>query len=382
MVQRQTLLVGSMPFENEEAAMQRALNALGSSLISLPDGEIGEKTAEFPNGSRSAWVMTAINICSRDTENWQVVKAPVNDANGFPKDYSGVQRLKPRRPPSEMHKYLKFGYDDYFKHSYPIFQKLRQEKGLPDLKFQVGIPTGLGISFSMMNPIDALRYSDAFNKRLAYEVNEILKIAGDDVVIQIEVPGELAMAYQLPGLLVGLSLRSIYGLVNKIEPKAQFGVHICLGDLNNIALVHAKTLKKMVHFSNSLVSGWPKTHKLAYVHYPLAEAATPPTLDKDFYQPLRDIRLPQGTSFIAGLIHEKRSEQDQRQLLKIIEDVRGQTVGVACSCGLGRRPAAIAQYLIETMAKVSQSGDWQAQDDPSGSPQHVVEVGQANQTTA
>ncbi len=380
MTYRQTLLVGSMPFENEEAAMQRAMNTLGSSLISLPDGEIGEKTAEFPNGNRAAWVMTAINLCSKDTENWQVVRQPVNDANGFPKDYSGVQRLKPRRSPREMHNYLKFGYDEYFKRSYPIFQKLKAEKGMPDLKFQVGVPTGLGISFSMMNPIDALRYSDAFNKRLAYEMNEILKIAGDDVVIQIEVPGELAMAYQLPGMLVGLALRSIYGLVKKITPKAQFGIHICLGDLNNIALVHAKTLKKMVHFSNSLVAGWPQTHKLLYVHYPLAEASDPPPLDKDYYQPLRDIRLPAGTHFVAGFIHEKRSEQEHWQLQKVIEDVRGQAVDIACSCGLGRRPATTAQYLIETMAKMTQSREWQAQDDPSATSEDLLN--QSKQTIA
>jgi hypothetical protein len=374
MVNRQTLLVGSMPFEDEEAAMRRALGTLGQSLIALPDGEIGEKTATYPNGNRAAWVMTAINICSQDTENWQVVRQPVNDANGFPKDYSGVQRLKPRRSPSEMHNYLKFGYDDYFKRSYPIFKQLRTEKGMPHLKFQVGVPTGLGISFSMMNPLDALRYSDAFNKRLAYEMNEILKIAGDDVVIQIEVPGELAMAYQLPGMLVGLALRSIYGLVKKITPKAQFGIHICLGDLNNIALVHAKTLQKMVHFSNSLVAGWPQTHNLHYVHYPLAEASDPPPLDKAFYQPLGEVRLPQGTHFVAGFIHEKRSEQEHRQLQKIIEDVRGQAVDVACSCGLGRRPTAVAQHLIEMMAKMTRSADWQMQAESSLTPEVLGKV--------
>ncbi len=357
MENRQTLLVGSMPFEDEESAMRFALGKLGGMLFSLPDGEIGEKTPEFPNGSRSAWVMTAINLCSRDTENWQIVKQPVNDSNGFPKDYTGVQRLKPRRAPAEMHKYLKFGYDDYFKRSYPIFKKLREEKNLPNLKFQVGIPTGLGISFSMMSPIDALRYANAFNIRLAYELNEILKIADDDVVIQIEVPGELAMAYKLPDMLVGLALRSIFGLVKKIEPKAQFGIHICLGDLNNLALVHAKTLNKMVHFSNRLVAGWPQTHKLLYMHYPLAEAAEPPPLDKHYYEPLREIHLPQKTQFIAGFIHEKRSEAEHIQLQQIIEGVRGHSVGVACSCGMGRRPTAVAENLIDMMAKVARSGD-------------------------
>ena len=36
---RQALLVGSMPFEDEEDAMTRALDTLGADLWALPDGE-------------------------------------------------------------------------------------------------------------------------------------------------------------------------------------------------------------------------------------------------------------------------------------------------------------------------------------------------------
>jgi hypothetical protein len=201
----------------------------------------------------------------------------------------------------------------------------------------------------MMNPIDALRYADAFNKRVAYEVNEILKIAADDVVIQIEVPGEVAMAYQMPKFLVGLPVRSVMGLVKKIETKAVIGIHLCLGDLNNIALVHAASLDKLVHFSNSLVNQWPSNQRLLYVHFPLAEAKDPPTLDKAFYQPLANVRLPSGVHFVAGFVHEKLTPQQHQQLLMTIEQARGHTVDVACSCGMGRRPRPIAQQLLQSM---------------------------------
>jgi hypothetical protein len=360
---RSTLLVGSMPFASEADAMRRAVSTFGSSLLALPDGEIGEVTPEYPSGKRSAWVMTAINLCAADTANWEVVRQAVNDENGFPKDYPDVQRLKAKRSPAEMHQYLKFGYDEFFKQSYPIFQQLRQEYNLPKLKFQVGVPTGLGIAFSMMSPLDALRYADAFNKRLAHEIHEILKIAPDDVVIQVEVPGELAMAYQLPSFLVRLPVMSVLGLVNKVQPPVPFGIHICLGDLNNIALVHARTLDKMVNFSNQLVASWPQRHPLAYVHYPLAEAAEPPPLDKDFYQPLAAVRLPAGTQFVAGFVHEKMSAEQHQQLLSTIEQVRGHTVGVACSCGLGRRPRPVAEQLLRSMREAAAQG-WGALDSP------------------
>lgn len=346
MSSRHALLIGSLPFTDEEDAMTHAIDRLGTHLLCLPDGEIGEKTDAYPNGKRAAWVMTAINICSEDTESWEVVREGIRDESGFPVDYANVQKLRPKRPTSAMHKHLDFGYHTYFNASYPIFRRLRAESGLTNLKFQVGIPTGLGITFSMMAPIDALRYAEAFSKRLAFEVNEIIKVTGADVVVQIEVPGELAFAYKLPKLLVRVATHSIYSLVKKLHPSADIGIHICFGDLNNEALVQAETLEKMVHFSNSLVAHWPDSHRLAYIHYPLAEAAHPPSLNPAFYAPLAHIDLPAHVRFVAGFVHEKCSVEEHQQLLRIIEGFRGHPVDVACSCGLGRRPTDVAQSLM------------------------------------
>ncbi|MEM7343167.1 MAG: hypothetical protein AAF485_02910 [Chloroflexota bacterium] len=344
---RQVLLVGSMPFDNEEDAMTRALDAVGNELWSLPDGEIGEKSEAYPLGNRAAWVQTIIDFCEQDPDSWEIVNPAVRGETGFPTGYDKEPRLKPKHPPSEMHKHLDLHWLDYFQQNYPIFKQLREERGLPDLKFQVGLPTGLGSAFPMMHPINALRYASAFAKRMAYEVNEMIKIAEpDDLLFQIEVPGELAMAYQLPGFLLDLSLRSILDLVNRIEPKALFGIHICFGDLNNEALLKSKTLDTMVRFSNRLVEKWPQTHELAYVHYPLAEAADPPPLDPVYYEPLRNIKLPAGVRFVAGFVHDKRSEAEHQQILEIIEGIRGQRVDVASSCGLGRRPPDVAETLI------------------------------------
>lgn len=345
---RKVLLVGSLPFENEVAAMTHSLDVLGTDLSSLPDGEIGEKSKEYPKGTRAAWIQSIIDICEKDTENWTLIKEGIRDESGFPTGYDKEPRLTPKRSPSEMHNYLDFHWIDYFKSSYPAFKKLKKDKGSKDLKFQVGLPTGLGIAFAMMNPLNALRYASAFNKRMAYEANEILKLAEpNDIVFQIEVPGELAMAYKLPQFMVSLALRPILQLINQIEPKAPIGIHICFGDLNNKALTKASTLGKMVNFSNNLVKKFPETHKLAYVHYPLAEAAAPPPLKAKYYETLKNIQLPKDTRFVAGFVHDKRSETELQQILEMIEKVRGETVDIACSCGLGRRTPKIAKELIQ-----------------------------------
>ena len=332
--------------------MQRALDALGPHLLALPDGEVGDKTPQFPKGNRIAWVIYAIEVLTADPASWEIVKPPVRGADGMAVDYNSIQKLKPRRSPAEMPNFVKLGYDDYFRRSYPLFKQIRQTRGLNGLKFQLGIPTGFAMGFAFKSQIDWLRYTNAFNTVLAREVNNARKEAGEDLIVQIEVPPEVFAAYTLPAPLMGLALRPIHDLLRKIEPGAQIGMHLCLGDFHNQALVHPKTLSKMVAFSNRLVESWPRQHKLVYVHYPLSEAAQPPPTAAGYYQPLKDIRLPSDTHFVAGFVHEKLSRADNARILAAIEQARGQAVDVACACGLGRRTPQVADQLLELMQQL------------------------------
>jgi hypothetical protein len=353
MPDRSVLLVGSMPFADEKTAMSRALEQFGSLLFSLPDGEIGEKSDAFPNGLRSAWVVMAIEKMTADTENWKVIREPMRGEGGFAANYGTFQWLEGKRPPDEMSEHVVFGYDGYFRSSYPIFEQLRSEHNLNKLKFQLGIPTGSALAFAFPTPQDAGPYVGAFNSVLAREVNEAIKLAGDDVVIQIEVPPELYAAYQFPQMMDQLALGPIYDLLGKITPGAQIGMHLCLGDFHNEALVHPDTLNAMVNFSNRLVEGWPSDKKLVYMHYPFAEAVVPPTTDAAYYQPLKDVRLPSDVRFVAGFVHEARTLDENRAILNAIEDARGAAVDVACSCGLGRRSQAVAEQLFGLLTDVA-----------------------------
>lgn len=352
---RQALLVGSLPFADEETCMKQALDALGSNLSCLPDGEIGEKTPSFPKGNRIAWVVYAIEKLTQDTKSWQVVKQPIRGADGMAVNYGGFQKLKPRHSPADMPQHVRLGYDEFFRRSYPVFQQLRRQHGLPGLKFQVGVPTGFAMGFAFASPITWLRYTYAFNTVIAREVNAVLAEAGDDVIVQIEVPPELYAAYKLPAPLMGLALRPIKDLLNKINPGAQIGMHLCLGDFHNEALVHPKTLGKMVAFSNRLVAEWPAQHTLAYVHYPFAEGLVPPSVEASYYAPLKNIQLPPTTRFVAGFVHEKRTLTENQHIMNSIEGARGQPVDVACSCGLGRRTPDTATKLLALMAQLTQA---------------------------
>lgn len=132
------------------------------------------------------------------------------------------------------------------------------------------------------------------------------------------------------------------------------GVHLCFGDLNNEALLKPSSIDKAVTFANTLIAAWPSSHELAYLHFPLAEAADPPPLDRAYYEPLADLAMPIDTRFVAGFVHPKRSDEELRTILGHIESIRGGPVSVASSCGLGRVDEAAARRAIEAAAALSQ----------------------------
>ncbi|MGB3466467.1 MAG: hypothetical protein WBA74_14405, partial [Cyclobacteriaceae bacterium] len=139
--QRRVLLVGSLPFENEETAMNLSLDLLDEKLLSLPDGEIGEKSVKYPLGNRAAWIQSIIDLCEGDPENWKIIKGGERNELGFPVAYDKEPRLSPKTSPARMADNLDFKWIEYFKRSYPIFKKLKKEKNKEDMKFQVGLPT-------------------------------------------------------------------------------------------------------------------------------------------------------------------------------------------------------------------------------------------------
>ncbi len=352
MTVRRAHLVGSMPFADEEACMSRALDVLGGRLRLLPDGEIGERSDRFPRGNRTAWVVYALEKITEDTAGWTTVRPARRGADGMAVDYDSFQKLRPRRSPAETAQRTSFGYDAEAARTYPIFRELRERHGLPDLRFQVGLPTGFAMGFAFKSRVQWLRYTGAFNRVFAREAEAILRMAGDDVVLQIEVPPEMFAAYMLPTRGVGLALRPLVDLLARIETPARIGVHLCLGDFHNEAIVHPKALDKMVAFANGMVQRWPARHTLDFVHVPLAEGEVPPRTDPAWYAPLSRIDLPPGTRFAAGFVHDSLSFDENRSVLAAVEAARGAAVDVSSSCGLGRRTQASATRLLEWAARL------------------------------
>ncbi|GAB3782674.1 hypothetical protein GCM10028818_39030 [Spirosoma horti] len=80
---RSALLVGSLPFDSDEDCIKRPLDALGSTLFCLSDGEADEKTPAFPKGNRMVWMVYAIEKLTQGKANRKVSKQPIRRADGM-----------------------------------------------------------------------------------------------------------------------------------------------------------------------------------------------------------------------------------------------------------------------------------------------------------
>jgi len=338
MTNRQAHLVGSLPGDTAEEAMQLAMTSLGPHLRSLPDGE---------TGVRRNWIISIIENL-RTHPDLELVK------EGDWSDYDKTPRLKVRRGHKLLGASLDFGHVAAVEASRPAFEKVRQ--GRPDLDFLVGIPGDFNMAMFSLGPVAGLRHRRAFTEATVAEITRIHVILGDQAIFQLEVPVELILLTKLPEparpLVARMFGRWVAQLAAASPSGARFGLHLCLGDMNHRAFGRMKDVRPLVLLTNAILARWPAGRPLEFVHAPLAAADEPPTTEEAFYVPLAAMKLPAAVRFIAGVAHEEQSIDDQRRVLATVERLLGRPVDVASSCGLGRRDAAAARRTLERTAEL------------------------------
>lgn len=350
-------LVGSLPFSDEETAMRHAFDTLGPRLVTLPDPEIGRKTAEHPRGERRGWVQWIIESFEGNPA-FEMSRPPrYDETTGLWADYRAAVRYRVEVPPHELRRHLDYGLVPYFEQSYAIFRRLRDEYGCRDVRFQFGIPGALALAFFSLGPWQGLRYRQSMDDQLVEECNRICSLAGDDVVLQLELPVELGIVLQTPRPLQRAVARLMTGWINRfvgrLLPHTRLGVHLCFGDLNNRPYTRADDTDPLVLFCRELLRSWPPRRTLEYIHLPLAMANEAPPLTEDFYRPLRKLSVPEETRIIAGIVHEAWDDEDHWKILSMVEENVRRPVGVSSSCGLGRRSPDVALALMQRMARLA-----------------------------
>jgi hypothetical protein len=327
---RHVHLVGSIPGDSAETAMESAFTRVGSHLLTLTDGE---------TGFRSWWIGACIHNIENDPDVEFVRQGDFSDY-----EHTHLFRLKDGATldPEKLEACLP--YERAFRESFPLFKRLREKYDRRDLTFQVGIPSHLDLSvdaFGFPEGLEPPYYDPSFQATVS-QVRKIQAEGGSEVLFQIETPASLVAvagvdAARAPGTAQAMA-RKLAELPAAVPDGTRFGVHLCLGDMNHKSLARMTDVTPAVLVANALAAAWPADRSLEFIHVPFAAAEEPPTFDPAFYEPLKELRIPEGTRFAAGCVHETLSAERQLELLRLIESNIGHEVDVAAACGLGRRP--------------------------------------------
>jgi hypothetical protein len=335
---RDAHLVGSFPASDARAAMNQALGALGDRLPALPDGETGD---------RYHWIIHIIEGL-RQHPDLEVKR------DGKWSDYDDLLVFKIKRGHRLTGDSLDFGHVAAFRESYPVYRELRGEA---QTGFQVGVPGDFDMALFALGPVGALRNRRPFTDATLAEIRAIHAEAGGDVVFQIEIPAELVMVARMPPplrpLVAHLMARGVANLARRAPEGARFGLHLCLGDMNHRALGRMSDTRPLVALTNAIAKAWPDGRPLEFVHAPFAAAEEPPPTDPGWYAPLRGLKLPPRTRFIAGVAHEDQDVAVQRGLVDMIDRLTGRTAGIATTCGLGRRDPKAAARALDRVAELT-----------------------------
>jgi hypothetical protein len=339
MTDRAVHLVGSLPAANAREALKWVTGILGNTIgPCMPDGETGD---------RSDWVNRLVENL-RTHPDLELVR------DGEWTGYTDTPAFRVKR--GHKLRWIDLDYLAEFEKSWKAYEDLVHGSGR---RFQIGIPGPFdvaAIAFGFNIP-RALANLAPFREATIREITAIESRAKGLAIFQLEVPIELILLTKLPRAAQPAAARRLAReILRPIEAaprNARFGLHLCLGDLNNKSMGDPSDAGPLVVLANAILGGWPEGRILDFVHVPLAHGNRPPTMDPDYYEPLTQLSIPDEVRFIGGFIHEKSLIKDLVLIRDQIEFNLGRPIDVAASCGLGRRHRKAAQLNLEIARAVA-----------------------------
>ncbi|GAA1723023.1 hypothetical protein [Fodinicola feengrottensis] len=329
--------VGSMPLDlhTAEETMRLTLDSAGPLLRSLSDGEPGRNYVQpVVDGLDGHPALRKVNAGDWSTMNKRTM---------YKVKRGHTLREKPL---DDYLLYLTSAIDNW-----PIFLRLREEYQLPELSYQVGLPTDFVLSFIAFGPGGAFSKENhrAFLEATERGIHRIHELAGDQVIFQVETPAETLLSANAPGPVRPVAARLLAKGVARIAQQApigaRFGIHVCLGSLTDDAPAGPRTAGQQTTVRNagqltSIVNAtkeiWPADRPLEFVHLPLLTDR-----GEGFYRGLDKLEVGD-TRIAAGIVREEIPFDEQRRTLEWVESRVGRQVDISPSCGLGRRPDATA----------------------------------------
>jgi hypothetical protein len=154
----------------------------------------------------------------------------------------------------------------------------------------------------------------------------------------------------LRSFVAGRLARNFATIARRCPVGTRFGLHLCLGSLNDRPAVELNSAQPLVALANAAAARWPAGRPLEFIHLPLLTGH-----GRDFFQPLSRLALGTETRVVAGM-REDRPLDQQGTVLDWVEDAVGKPVDISPVCGLGRRAdSAAARQALEQAVTLAES---------------------------
>ena len=338
---KDVLLVGSIPLDTADEVFRTFGTTLGPSLASMPDGEVGP---------RKHWISRVHYQVLAGHAELETVRHPAPE--------NGVERLHPRNAGDSWLFKVKdgvervsfgdpgwrLGYTRDAVNSYFVFKTLR-EKGIlaKHLRFQVSLPSVISALPPRIfpNPADIDRIRPGYTEALSAEVGMIAqKIPNDDLAIQWDCSTEVQDVYgAVPGLPAAGAIERNVAQFRRLSPaipeQALLGYHFCFGTLGGWPRFAPADLSATVELANATIEA--SGRRVDWIHIPVLDG-----VGEAFFAPLKNLK-PRGARVYLGVVHHMDGFKERIALArKYLPEF-----GVAAYCGFGRIPPEQMPAVLE-----------------------------------
>jgi methionine synthase II (cobalamin-independent) len=315
------LLVGSVNLPSVDEVFRTAGAILGPHLKRIPDGE---------PGARSGWI--TFNYGGLRTHRAFEVDP---DAPA----HTGIAVLRIKADAKEEDLFLgELGYAREAKGSYVDFKAARKAGVIPPrCRFQVCLPTPFAVTVAYVSAPTQPQAEAMYEAALIREIAQIgAAIAHRDLAIQLDVCHDM-IAWDGRFTFGGRATKSkeaivaaIARLAAAVPEKAEFGIHLCYGDLRGRHFIEPADAGPATEFANALSAAIAR--KIAWIHLPVPENRA----DDAYFAPLAVLKLHRETELYLGLVHLSDGIEGTKRRIAAARN-HAKRFGVATECGMGRK---------------------------------------------
>jgi len=341
---RNVYLVGSVPMGSAQEVFETVSAALGPHLLTLPDGETGE---------RLDWI-TWLEPVFRDNPAFEL-SPETFQLHGLAARHRRY-RLKPGVAMTDV-TFDNLFYADIAKQSYSTFAALKRAGKIPaQVKFQVDLVPAHSVIWLFVQE-DLQRAVDTiYNDAVLREIDKIAAaIPHDELAIQFDIASAVFARLQRsqPGPYGATKEEMqetfsaiVVRLAEHVPSDIDLLFHFCYGDAGHRHVVEPTDMGDMVDYANRLAARLKRP--ITQIHMPVPRDRG----DDAYFAPLRRLTLDPRTRLCLGLVHHTDGIEGTAQRIAVAQKFR-RDFAIGTECGFGRRDPQTVPKLLRIHAEAA-----------------------------